>query len=172
MDLSIFVAGRDNEIPEPRERRGLFWEWTAGMLSLPDASATVPLRFQGLGANRYDVNWQIDAVARRDEKIRRLNLPPTKGEVVAGIVGDVVEAVKAKLRKPTKTAAAAEWLATVLQHGPVPQKDIEAMAKKEGISSKPLKLAKGRLKVKSTRKGRSSWAWMLPFKKAADVEGH
>jgi hypothetical protein len=130
------------------------------------------LRFQGLGAARAeDRNWEYDAVARRDRRIAELNnatpFKPTLGEVV----GEVVEAVKAKVRKPTKTAAAVEWLSTVLRDGPVPQRTIEALAVRDSIGTKPLKIAKAKLKVQSTRKGRSSWAWMLPFKKAKDVEG-
>jgi hypothetical protein len=167
MELGIFTPSRPaddfNGVPELSKRRGLFWEWTAGMLGLPDASATVPLRFQGLSASRdNDVNWQIDAVARRDARMRALNLPPTRGEVVAGIVGDVVAAV----RRVTKTQAAVEWLAEVLQHGPLPQKTVEELAKAANIGTKPLKTAKAKLKVQSTRKGRKDWAWRLPFAKA------
>jgi hypothetical protein len=31
-----------------------------------------------------------------------------------------------------------------------------------------LKIAKGRLKVESVRKGRNHWAWRLPFAKAKE----
>jgi hypothetical protein len=170
MESSFFIAGQNNEIPEPSKRLGLFWSLVSPLLGLPDASASVPLRFMGLGAARdADVNWQLDAVVRRDAKMRALNLPPTKAEVIGSVAADVVEAVK-KVAKVTKTAAAVTWLASVLRDGPVPQKDIETLAKKEGIGTKPLKLAKGRLKVESVRKGRNHWAWRLPFAKAKEAK--
>jgi hypothetical protein len=64
-----------------------------------------------------------------------------------------------------------EWLRTVLQDGPVVQTEVEERAKRAGITVKPLKVAKQKLKVQSTRKGRGYWAWQLPFKKTKDVDG-
>jgi hypothetical protein len=166
MELGIFTPSRPaddfNGVPEARERRGLYWLLVSPLLGLPDATASTPSRFLGLDANRYGIDWQIDAVARRDEKMRALNLPPTKGEVVAGIVGDVVAVVK----RVTKTAAAVEWLAQVLRDGPRPQREIEEMARKEKIGTKPLKVAKKKLKVESVRKGANFFSWRLPFAKA------
>jgi hypothetical protein len=170
MDAAFFLAnGPDrNDIPEPAKRwNNPFWQWTAGLLGLPDASATTPARFLGLGVNREDIGWQLDAVRRRDEKMRALNAPPTRAEVLGMLAGDVVEAVK-KVVRITKTQAAVEWLAQVLQQGPVPQKQIEALAVRDSIGTKPLKIAKGRLKVESVRKGRNHWAWRLPFAKAKE----
>src|SRR5262249_8946678 len=92
------------------------------------------------------LDWQLDAFARRDQLLPETNKPPS---VVSEIVAEVVDRAKqvvAKVRKVTKTQAAVEWLATVLQQGPVAQKDIEAMAKMAKIGTKPLKLAKEKLK--------------------------
>jgi hypothetical protein len=63
--------------------------------------------------------------------------------------------------KVTKTQRPIERLGQVLRDGPVPQKEIEARAKNDKIGIKPLKLAKARLKVQSTRKNRAAWAWVL-----------
>jgi hypothetical protein len=107
------------------------------------------------------IAWQLDAVARRDERIAELNAPPTPSP--ESTVGDTAPEVPAV--KVTKTQRAAEWLARVLHDGPVPQRTVEALAVKDGIGTKPLKLAKGKLKVQSVRKGRNHWAWQLPMAK-------
>jgi hypothetical protein len=172
MELGIFTPSRPaddfNGVPEPSKRRGLFWEWTAGLLGLPDASDTVPLRFQGLGASRdNDVNWQIDAVARRDRRIAELNnavpFRPTFGEVVS----EMVEAV----RRVTKTDRAKAWLAERLQEGPVAQQVIEAEGRKAGFTLKLLKVVKKRLRVVSVRKGANNWRWQLPMAMKAKATG-
>src|SRR5258708_34611345 len=85
--------------------------------------------------------------------MRALNLPPTKGEVVAGIVGDVVEAV----RKAPALKRATAFLARVLYAGQVSEKEVMRLAKLEGLSEKTLKRARAKLKVKTTKKGRSGW---------------
>jgi hypothetical protein len=158
MDLGCFIAGRDNDVPEPSKRRGLFWEWTAGLLGLPDTTATTPLRFQGLGAARAeDRNWEYDAVARRDARMRALNLPPTRGEVVAGIVGDVVDSMKTAVRKMPALKRATEFLARVLDAGPVAEKEVLRLAQLENLSEKTLKRARAKLKVKTSKKGRGGW---------------
>jgi hypothetical protein len=166
MEISVFTSSRpyvennnafDNQIPDASLRRGNpFWGFVGNMLGLE------PEQYP---ASTGPLDWQLDAVARRDERMRALNLPPTRGEVVAGIVGDVVEAVK-KVAKVTKTAAAVEWLASVLRDGPRPQREIEEMARKEKIGTKPLKVAKKKLKVESVRKGANFFSWRLPFAKA------
>jgi hypothetical protein len=163
MELGIFTPSRPadsfNGLPEPRERRGLFWSLVGPLLGLADASASTPARFLGLDANRYGIDWQIDAVARRDRRIAELNnaVPyrPTLGEVVS----EVVEAV----RRLTKTDKAKAWLAERLRQGPVAQQVIEAEGRKEGFTLKLLKVAKKRLRVVSVRKGANVWRWQLPM---------
>jgi hypothetical protein len=115
------------------------------------------------------IDMQLDAVRRYQERIDAANRPPTPLQAIAAEVADVVTTVVKK--RITKTQAAMEWLRTVLEHGPVAQKDIERMAGEAKIGTKPLKMAKGRLKVRSVREGRGYWVWQMPFKKTTDVGG-
>src|SRR5690349_20489894 len=126
----------------------------------------------GLPVERYgphDPEGVSPAIARIREYGARLaeaNQPPrvTLGDVARQAVTELKDALKpAKAPRVTKTDKAKAWLATVLQDGPLPQTEVEALAKKEGIGTKPLKLAKGKLRVESVRKGRNHWAWRLPM---------
>jgi hypothetical protein len=146
-----------NDLPDASKRRGNpFWTFLQPVLGLPAERYPAP----------SELDWQIDAVARRDEKMRALNLPPTRGDVVAGIVGDVVDAV----RRVTKTDKARAWLAERLQQGPVDATVIEAEGRKLGYPLKLLKIVKKRLKVVSVRKGANFWRWRLPTVKESKAD--
>jgi hypothetical protein len=165
MEICIFTPSRpyvendnnfDNQIPDANRRRGNpFWGFVGNML--------------GLEPDRYpppnELDWQLDAVARRDERMRALNLPPTRGEVVAGIVGDVVEAVKQVVRKLTKKQQAIAWLRQVTEQGPVPQTELVRAGSELGLSLKVLKSAKQKAGVISTRKGFPYWVWRRSVEK-------
>jgi hypothetical protein len=161
-----------NGIPRARERRGDYWGWCAGLLGLrPPASALLDSdetrgAVIGLDAGSYGVLMSDDerlaAMRRREQRIQEANAPPSPTSI-GEVVSEVVSTVAGKVAKVTKTAAAVEWLATVLQQGPVAEKTVAELAKAAGFGTKPLKLAKQKLKVESTRKGRNHWAWQLPF---------
>jgi hypothetical protein len=109
----------------------------------------------------YDWRWQ--AMLRREKRLEEANRPPGPLQAIAQeVVDQVKEAVK-KLPRITKTEAAMKWLGEVLKDGPIPQKTVEALAKTAGVTAKPLKHAKARLKVESVQEGRNHWAWRLPF---------
>jgi len=60
---------------------------------------------------------------------------------------------------------ASAFLTYVLQHGPLPGRDVEKQAKEAGVSQRTLERAKSRLGVKSIREGfgsESRWLWKLP----------
>jgi hypothetical protein len=151
-----------NQVPPGHERKGNpFWQRVGVMLGLQ-----APL-------HDYDhdgADWRIEAMRRREAAIAALNgpTPPTPLQAIVGDALDAVKEVAAKVVRVTKTERAVQWLGQVLRDGPVPQKDIEAMAVKDNIGTKPLKLAKSRLKVQSTRKGRAAWAWQLPFARSKE----
>jgi hypothetical protein len=169
MDSAFFLAngnrpyienGADEHpygMPPPAERRSapLFWGLVQGMFSgepLPEPA-------------HDGADWRIQAMRRREARIAELNnsVPyrPSLGEVVSEVVEAVREVVNP--RKVTKTAAAVTWLSQVLRDGPRPQREIEEMARKEKIGTKPLKVAKKKLKVQSVRKGANFFSWRLPF---------
>jgi len=102
------------------------------------------------------LDWQLDAVARRDARVAELNAPPQPVTPEADAVPEVV-------KQPTKTAQAKAWLADLLQHGPVPATTIESAGLKAGFNLKMLKDVKKRLRVVSVRKGANNWRWRLPM---------
>jgi hypothetical protein len=165
MDLAVFAPssvyienrqGHDfSALPPPHERRGAFWTLTAPVLGIE------PERYPRPGS----LDWQLDAVARRDQRIAAANAPPTDLQAIVGDAVDSLREAVGKVVKVTKTQRAMDWLARVLRDGPVPQKEIEARAINDKIGTRPLKTAKARLKVQSTRKGRAAWAWVLPMAK-------
>jgi len=59
------------------------------------------------------------------------------------------------MKPAPKYDRAAFWLRTVLRDNQVPAKDIERMAKENGISDKALKMAKKSLRIRSEKKGRT-----------------
>jgi hypothetical protein len=150
-----------NQVPPTRERRGTFWTFMAPVLGIE------PERYPSPGS----IDWQLDAVARRDQRIAALNGPPTVGEVVRDVVDAVTEAIREtvqKVKKQTAISRATEWLKLALKDGAQPQKVIEAMAKKEGISTRTLTRAKVKARVVSERKGRDYWVWRLGIVKSKD----
>ena len=158
----FYVSNNDdfNALPPPRERHGLYWSLIGGLLS---GGEKLPAE--------EPVHPRIAAIRAYDTRLRELNAPPAPPSPLATIAGDIVDMAKGavvKVARVTKTQAAVEWLAQVLQHGPVAQTEIVALATKEGIGTKPLKLAKQKLKVASTRKGANHWRWMLPMAKAKE----
>ena len=64
MQSSVFTSSRpyvesdnnfDNQIPDANRSWGNpFWGFVGNMLGLPDATASTPVRFLGLGMNRDD----------------------------------------------------------------------------------------------------------------------
>jgi hypothetical protein len=150
MEISIFTPSRPaddfNDLPEPSKRNGLFWAFTNGMLQ----SERVP-------ESPEVVDPKIEKMRRYIAETERLNLPPTRGEVVAGIVGDVVDGVTTAVRKMPALKRATEFLARVLDVGQVSEKEVMRLAQLEGLSEKTVKRARSKMKVKSTKKGRGGW---------------
>ncbi len=73
----------------------------------------------------------------------------------------------------SERADARELLQEVLAGGPVPQKDIQRMAKERGISQKTLSRAKKDLGVQSAHTGQgrdTKWFWSLPDKASGPSE--
>ena len=80
--------------------------------------------------------------------------------MVAKVVETIADAV---LPVPqTEIAKAVTWLQATLGNGPVPEKQVQEMARNAGIKARTLKRAKGRAGVKSLRIGQSRWDWALP----------
>jgi hypothetical protein len=162
-------------LPTGRQRRGsTFWRLVSPLLNISEERGayhdgkreTLPVDIHdGVSAEIATIRrWEA---ARQPPVVTVGELVSEAGTAVATALSDVGKAV-AKVAKVTKTQRAVEWLAQVLRDGPVPQKEIEAKAVKDAIGTKPLKLAKAKLKVQSTRKGRAAWAWVLPFAKAKE----
>jgi hypothetical protein len=150
----------DAAIAKEQGGGGLFWELVAGLVPGRPGKPQAPRSYQ---RRQLPLDVQIDAVSRRDAAIARLNAAPgTLAAVVGQVIEETSEAVKATVRKLTKTQAAAEWLQTVLKDGPVAQVDVQERAKRDGITAKPLKIAKAKLKVQSVRRD-YKWLWQLPF---------
>jgi hypothetical protein len=138
MQTSVFTPSRpyvendnnfDNQILDANRRRGNpFWGFVDNMLGLP--AEHMPFDAQG-------DNWELAAVRRRDERIQAANQPPglpTPLAAIAAEVADHITETVRKVAKVTKTQAAVEWLREVLRDGPVRQKEIEVLARKEGIN--------------------------------------
>jgi hypothetical protein len=128
---------------------GLFWNL------MSDLPGNKPQHYE-------PVDPQLARMRASVEHYAKLNAV-ARGEAPAtGIVEKVIEAVRAVVRPPAKLSLAVEWLAEVLQHGPVPQVDVETRGRDAGFTLKMLKEAKGKLKAISSRKGRNYWVWQLP----------
>jgi hypothetical protein len=110
------------------------------------------------------IHPNILLIREYQRRIDAANAPlvPATSEAETGQLADV------PVVRVTKSERARTWLAQVLQHGPVPQKQIEAQAIADFIGSKALKTAKRKLRVQSIRKGRSHWVWALPMANAPD----
>jgi hypothetical protein len=73
------------------------------------------------------IDWQLDAVARRDARIRELNRPPTPSPEF--VVGDAVpETPAVKPRKLTELQKAKTFLADVLSGEPMLATMVEKLA--------------------------------------------
>ena len=113
-------------------------------------------RFEG---RQLPLAVQLDAIARRDARMAEANAPAGPG-VVQKVVETIADAV---LPVPqTEIAKAVTWLQATLGNGPVPEKQVQEMARNAGIKARTLKRAKGRAGVKSLRIGQSRWDWALP----------
>jgi hypothetical protein len=160
MEIGIFIprgSQFDNEIPDGHQRKNsVFWSFLQPVL----------------GLQPEHLPWDNDGISReiatiRAYEARRLDannavpFKPTFGEVVSEVVSTVAEAVKAKVRKPTELQRAKAWLQTTLEAGPMEQREVEKLARKEGITDRTLKRAKQALRVKSTGKPRQPWIWSL-----------
>lgn len=149
-------------LPEPKERRGTFWQFLQPVLGYE------PERYP---AATGEVDWQLDAVARRDRRMAEVNAPPGPVAAVIAEVADVVTTAVKKLRKPTELQRAKAWLQEMLNAGPMAQREVEKLARKEGITARTLKRAKQALRVKSTGKPKQPWMWSLLRAKAKEDSG-
>jgi hypothetical protein len=147
----VFIPSRPaddfNQIPEPHQRRGNpFWEFMRPVFGLPEerygASPVGPL------------DWELDAVGRRDARIAELNKPPTPLQAIAE---ELVDHAKTAVKKVPALKRATDFLAKVLDAGPVAEKEVMRLARLEGLSEKTVKRARSKLKVKTTKKGRGGW---------------
>jgi hypothetical protein len=176
MDLGIFDKHSRQphqdpgfyDIPSARERRGEFWSWVGGLLNLPAPTSSLVDKDDGprhflaslgghTGLMDNDLRW--DAMRRREQRIQEANnsvpFKPTFGELMS----EVVDAVKAKVRKPTELQRAKAWLQETLAGGSMLATAVEKLAIKAGISKRTLRRAAKSAKVQSRRKGRGPWVW-------------
>jgi hypothetical protein len=164
MEIGIFIPSGsqfDNEVPAPHHRKNsVFWSFLQPVLGLP--AEHLPWDNDGVSPNMARIR---EYEARRAEANNAVPPQVTLGDLASEAVTHVVEAVRGKVKKPTKLSLAVTWLSSELQQGPQPQTELEEKGLKAGYNLKMLKAAKKKLKVESTRKGRSSWAWRLPFAK-------
>jgi hypothetical protein len=105
------------------------------------------------------LDLQLDAVARRDQRIAELNRP---ADLLPGPVG-TAEPMPAP--PVTKLERAVVWLTQALADGPLPQRDVQARARIAGFTRKT-KVAKNRAGVKSIKDGVRRWLWALPGKES------
>lgn len=71
----------------------------------------------------------------------------------------------------TQRDTAEEFLATLLEGGPVSVRDLQREAREAGISWRTIERAKGDLRVRAKKNGYSgSWSWELPPKAAMDAQ--
>lgn len=82
------------------------------------------------------IDQQLDAMRRRDERIRELNRPPVVGDLLPGPIG-AAEPVPAP--PVTKLERAMAWLTQALADGPLPERDVQARARIAGFTRKTLK---------------------------------
>jgi hypothetical protein len=105
----------------------------------------------------------LEAMRRREARIRQANgMPGAAAGVVSGVV-DAVAGAAGAVKRVTKIEAAKAWLISRLVDGPVDAVTIEEDGKKAGHSLKNLKTAKQRIKAGSLRRGHS-WFWHLPMR--------
>jgi hypothetical protein len=110
---SVYVENNQgddfNEVPDLRQRRGLFWRLLAPVIGVE------PERYPSPGS----LDWQLDAVARRDARIMANNsvAPKVTLGMLAGDVIDEVREAAAKFAKVTKIDAAKMWLSNFLVTG-------------------------------------------------------
>jgi hypothetical protein len=153
MELGFFIAGRDNDVPQPHERRNSpYWRFMTPLLNLPPEH--LPYDAEGVSREVAEIRAYE---ARRAEANNSVPYQPTLGEVVSEVVEAVREAVKP--RKPTELQRAKTWLQTTLAGGPMLATVVEKLAIKAGISKRTLRRAAKSAKVQSRRKGRGPWLW-------------
>jgi len=109
----------------------------------------------------------LDAVRRRDDRMRALN-PPKAGpgllaKVADAVVGAAVVAVDAMVpvQAPAKQRAI-DWLTNTLSAGPVLANVMKARAKAAGIRPRTLRRAAEAVAVRYVRNADKSWSWALP----------
>jgi DNA repair protein RadA/Sms len=96
------------------------------------------------------------------EKRGQDNLPVLVWKGVSELTADQIEGSNGQ--PPAVIDVAVDFLETALDEGPVPQKKIEASAKRWNISQRTLARAKQQLGIKSSKE-KSGWTWSLPRKK-------
>jgi hypothetical protein len=128
MEIDVFIpsgSNLDKNIPDASKRHGdRFWQFLQQVLGFE------PERYR---ASTGELDWQLEAVARRDRRMTELNAPfePTLGEVVATVVEETVEAIKT-VAKVSKLTEARQWVAKTLAPGPMTTK-LEKSATKANI---------------------------------------
>jgi hypothetical protein len=104
----------------------------------------------GMPVAPYDTNFQLDAVARYNERLRAANAPPLP-------VVEVAPEAPAKSKRVTEIKRASDFLVRVLNDGPLAEKEVMRQARLENLSEKTVKRARSKMKVKATKKGRGGW---------------
>ena len=114
-------------------------------------------RFQG---REYPLDVQLEAVRRRDARMRELNRPAPEPGLLARVAETVAAAV---LSVPqTEIAKAVTWLQATLGNGPVPEKQVQDRARNAGIKASHFETCEGPGWRESLRIGQSRWDWALP----------
>ncbi|MHC4393853.1 MAG: AAA family ATPase, partial [Planctomycetota bacterium] len=82
-------------------------------------------------------------------------------EAVTMTATEALQATAGDSDERSAVADAAEWLAELLEDGPVPQPTVKAECGKAGFSWATVRRAKSSLQVKAIKEGRTGWLWRL-----------
>jgi hypothetical protein len=158
MEIGIFIPSGsqfDNEIPAPHQRKGsVFWSFLQPVVGLQPEHE--PWHNEGVSREIAEIRAYE---ARRVEANNSLPPQVTLADLASEAVTHLVDAVKAKVRKPTELQRAKTWLQDTLSGGPMLATAVEKLAIKAGISKRTLRRAAKSAKVQSRRKGRGPWVW-------------
>ena len=113
------------------------------------------------------VDQQLQAMRRREERLRAANAPPPEPGIVEKAVGTiaavavaVTDTVTAVLPLVGKARAVA-FLREHLAGGARPAAQMERLAREAGISATALRRGRNALKIKPQKVG-NAWFWSLP----------
>jgi len=158
----FFLENRDdfNELPSRRDmqKAPTFWNLMSGLLF-----GSEPTHYEATDPGLERMRRMQAGYDALNEAARGEAPKPSAVREIADELVDHVKSAVAKVRAPTKLSLAVTWLAGVLQHGPVPQVDVESRGRDAGYTPKMLKQAKAKLRAASARKGRNHWVWLLPM---------